>query len=180
MVVELILYQMGNLIFIILITSDYIEDNPDANFDNPENAPSSGQILHDMYEHHVMVLVAIVFFQSFIVAALTEELSKYFGFWMVEHTDYMPEETVKDIIRSEDAVADENSAIGIDQVNQPVYSRDIHSRAAAVRIGLITAAAGFACSENLMYTLGVGMSAKQGESHYLDLFIIGNHISSTL
>lgn len=164
MVAEVIINQIGNLFFIVVITKDYIEDNPDADFDNPENAPSTGDILKDLYEHHVMVLVAIVFFQSFIVAAFTEELSKYFGFWMVEHTDYMPEETVKDIIRSEDSDTTEDSAIGIDQINQPVHDRGIHSRAAAIRVGLISTAAGFACSENLMYTLGVGMSAKQGKN----------------
>jgi RsiW-degrading membrane proteinase PrsW (M82 family) len=87
------------------------------------------------------------FLNSFVVAALVEELAKYLCFFMVEHPDF-PDES------SETASDDAEEAL-LPQQSQGVLqeSRSVSfvSRGAAITIAMVTTALGFACAENLMY-----------------------------
>jgi RsiW-degrading membrane proteinase PrsW (M82 family) len=146
MVVELIVGQVGELVFAMTVVVDYMQDNPDADFDEDSpNKPDATDFMNDLYQHHFLTLLAFYFFQAFVVASFVEELAKYFCFWMVEHPDYFAQQ------------GDGNAP-----------PRTIHSRAAAITVGMVSTAAGFACCENLIYSLGVGRSFKNGT--YLDIF----------
>ena len=141
---ELLVAEVGDIIFGIVAVTEYADDNPDANFDDPNAAPSPEEIAYDLQQNHLWAFVIYYAFDAFVVAGLVEELSKYFCFWMVEHPDFdgtfMTRENGRDV----------NSR------------RSIHSRAAAVTVGMVATAAGFACCENLMYALGMGRSFKKG------------------
>lgn len=144
--IETIVTTIGNLVFTFLITFQYIGDNPDADFEDSEDAPTSEEILDDIKQKHVLTIIFLLFFQSFVVAGLVEELAKYFCFWAIEHPDF-------------------DSPPSGDMENTPaqnVLPRSIHSRAAATTVGMVSTAAGFACCENLMYSLGLSKSFKLG------------------
>jgi len=86
---------------------------------------------------HVGIFVVFVFLNAYLVAALVEELSKYFGFWMLEHPDLMD---AKDIVfLTEDG----------QEIN--TNNRTLQSRGAAITIAMVAVATGFACAENLLY-----------------------------
>jgi RsiW-degrading membrane proteinase PrsW (M82 family) len=86
---------------------------------------------------HVGIFVVYVFLNAFLVAAVGEEMSKYFGFWMLEHPDLMD---AKDIVfLTEDG----------QEIN--TNNRTLQSRGAAITIAMVAVATGFACAENLLY-----------------------------
>ena len=103
----------------------------------PDMTPDNINDLAKQYaKDHIAVCAAFVFLNAFVVAALVEELSKYFGFWMIEHPDMMD---TKDIVPAE----------GSETPISP--NRTLVSRGAATTIAMVAVAAGFACSENLLY-----------------------------
>lgn len=77
---------------------------------------------------HWFVSAMRCFTQAFVVAAGSEELSKYFGFWMIE----TPDSTSK------------------------VDSRSLSSCASGITIAMVSTAVGFACCENLEYVFAAG------------------------
>ena len=72
--------------------------------------------------------------QAFIVAAMSEELTKYFGFWMVETPDTVTTE------------------------NRP--HRSSEAVAAGITASMVATATGFACCENLEYVFAAGGDAR--------------------
>jgi RsiW-degrading membrane proteinase PrsW (M82 family) len=91
---------------------------------------------------HVGIFGVFVFLNAFVVAALIEELSKYFGFWMVEHPDLMDAKDLAAVVV--DSSTDEPAPVATN-------NRTLQTRAAATTIAMVAVAAGFACSENLLY-----------------------------
>ena len=95
----------------------------------------------------IIFALLTAFLNSFVVAALVEELAKYLCFLMVEHPD-LPDES------SETAGDDAEEAL-LPQQSQGILqkSRSVSfvSRGAAITIAMVTTALGFACAENLMY-----------------------------
>lgn len=91
----------------------------------------------DFAEEHVGIFAVFVFLNAFVVAAMVEELSKYFGYYMVETPDLMDP---KELILEENAT-------------EPPPSKDksLVSQGAGITVAMVAVAAGFACSENLLY-----------------------------
>lgn len=106
----------------------------------------TGDDLHALVKQyakdHVGIFAVFVFLNAFVVAALVEELSKYFGFWMVEHPDLMDVKDLAPIVV--DSNTDEAAPVATN-------TRTLQTRAAATTIAMVAVAAGFACSENLLY-----------------------------
>ena len=92
-----------------------------------------------------MTFLTFTAFQAFVVAGVSEEFSKYFCFWMVEHPDY-PDE------RDDDGRA--------------AAEKGVHATGAAITCGMVATAAGFACAENFLYIFGEGLSVS-GEAEVL-------------
>ena len=143
MIVEMISTGLGNLVFFIAIVFEIVEDDdpqelPSADDNNPND---SLHFMQTFAERHLLTFVLYVAFQAFVVAGLTEELSKYFCFWMVEHPDY-PDE------RDDDGDA--------------LQEKGVHSTASAITCGMVATAAGFACAENFLYVFGEGLSISGG------------------
>lgn len=93
---------------------------------------------------------------AFFVASFTEEMSKYFSFWMVEHPDFL---SPADMMIT--ANASNTSALiggGTNSLptkdgsssNSPKETRSLLSKATAIMVAMVTTSLGFACCENLM------------------------------
>lgn len=159
-VVEQIVMFFVNVVFVVVIIREFVEDNPNMKLDDvPDNAKFM-LVLMDIYQKHFLTLVLLVFCYSFITAGLVEELVKYFCFWMVEHPDFL--------MTGNAATAITNPVSLPEQQPPPptpfgsVARKSIHSRAAAITVGMVATATGFACCENLLYSLGSGNSFRSG------------------
>lgn len=117
---------------------------------------------------HTWIFVISAFFSAFVVAAVTEELCKYFAFWMVEHPDFLKAEDWNAVSRNDDKSTGENSQNDIQSLVESAKNRTLKSEGAAITIAMVTASLGFACCENLMYVFsgasGTGGSLVMGES----------------
>eukprot|EP00588_Corethron_pennatum_P027664 CAMPEP_0194325000 /NCGR_PEP_ID=MMETSP0171-20130528/28978_1 /TAXON_ID=218684 /ORGANISM="Corethron pennatum, Strain L29A3" /LENGTH=613 /DNA_ID=CAMNT_0039084007 /DNA_START=57 /DNA_END=1895 /DNA_ORIENTATION=+ len=85
--------------------------------------------------------VISMFLNAFVVAALSEELCKYFAYWMVEHPDFLDDDEREEL---ELAQSDERL---------PSPGRSPSSRGTGITVAMVAAALGFTCCENLEYVL---------------------------
>ena len=194
LVVEMVLDLLGEIIFSIVMTNEYIDDHPEIlTTDDDTMMNRNGPFTNvDTFKHlgqeHYITLLVYLFFKAVIVAALVEEMTKYFCFWMVEHPDFiygsarhvneeLGEEgafcntgnaSASNLNVSEDGLtcnhitpptSPSESAIS----NMPRFrprKKPLHTTAgAAITVGMIATAAGFSCSENLMYVFSQGSVA---------------------
>eukprot|EP00970_Alexandrium_tamarense_P015527 scaffold5199_cov199-Alexandrium_tamarense.AAC.22 len=114
-----------------------------------------------------------VFINSFVVAALCEELVKYFGYWMVVVPDLLPQEQRVNLAsrNATDASNTEESEEDLDtnQNNQLQPRKSAVSTGNAITVAMVSVALGFACCENLIYifvysppSLGMGKILTRG------------------
>jgi RsiW-degrading membrane proteinase PrsW (M82 family) len=115
------------------------------------------QAMKDFAMKYQGIFVVYVFVNSFVVAAVVEEMVKYFGYWMVVVPDLLPAS------RSNPAslATSYNSNGNEDENSRPLKSA--RSTGAGITVAMVSVALGFACCENLMYifvysppSLGVG------------------------
>jgi RsiW-degrading membrane proteinase PrsW (M82 family) len=137
MIVSSILGFISYVILVIGISNDINEAM------SPEQMK---QVASDFAKEHVGIFAVFVFLNAFLVAALVEEICKYFGYYMVETPDILDP---NDLIL--DTVSDDIQPGGQEDGVNPVVPRSRLSRAAAITVAMIAVASGFACSENLLY-----------------------------
>ena len=90
--------------------------------ENIEDPSVAKEFMRDFQKEHLLLLCVFMFLNAFVVAALVEEVVKYFGFWMVEHPDFEDSRVVS-----------------------------LESRGAGITVAMVATALGFACCENLLY-----------------------------
>ena len=130
-VYEMLVASILNIVAYTVIFLGIVDDiTPDMTHENIND------LAKQYAKDHLAVCAIFVFFNAFVVAGLVEELSKYFGFWMVEHPDMMD---TKDIVPAEGSET------------PTIPNRTLISRGSATTIAMVAVAAGFACSENLLY-----------------------------
>lgn len=100
--------------------------------------------LKDFAMKYQGIFIVYVFINSFIVAAVTEEMVKYFGYWMVVTPDLLPEN------RSSVPSSSYNSSDEHDEENT-APKKSARSTGAGITVAMVSVALGFACCENLMY-----------------------------
>lgn len=99
----------------------------------------------------IWVLAIAAFLNAFIVAALVEEVCKYFGFWMVVHPDLLiPNDGDPDHKEGEETnlILDQTAA---QSTATTAERQSLKSLGAGITIAMVTTAVGFACCENFMY-----------------------------
>lgn len=102
---------------------------------------------------HPMIYTVYLFVASFFLAALVEELCKYFGYRMVDHPDFHSKSEVEDAMECHEDDREELRAPSFaDQDSSH------QSKAAAITVCMVTVAVGFACCENLIYIFIYGGS----------------------
>jgi len=109
--------------------------------------------------------------QSFVIAALTEELVKFYIFRAVEHPDFNQEVLLANgnPVNTPANTAVPASLLGLarGRIND---TRTVRGRSAAITIAMICVALGFACAENLCYVFSSGMQGSAAEQ-FLILFV---------
>ncbi len=94
---------------------------------------------------HQWIFIIYYFLNAFVVAALVEETAKYFAFWSMEHPDFLE--------------------ISPPPNRRTSLHRSRESYGAAITVGMVAAATGFACCEDLGYVFSPSSTVQDGESN---------------
>jgi hypothetical protein len=104
-------------------------------------------------KEHPFIYTIYLFIYAFFLAAMIEELAKYFGFRMVEHPDFLSRRNLEEAAECE-CVDDEEEES--DEQDFSDQDRSLQSRGAAITVSMVAASLGFACCENLIYIFVYG------------------------
>ena len=153
---EWLISLVWGIVFYILIIFDIGLEMPNGS--EPAGGTDANKWIIAYLQSHVWLFAIAVFFNAFVVAALVEELCKYFAFWMVEHPDFMDEEDWNSAVTSNESNGESNlrgqdiSILTKTQMQvQSAKDKSLKSKGAAITIAMVTVSLGFACCENLMY-----------------------------
>jgi RsiW-degrading membrane proteinase PrsW (M82 family) len=116
---ELIVSALFGILLNVIVVVIAIAEHDTAEL--PTSADSAREFAKEFQQDHLWLFAIFTFLNAFVVAALIEEVTKYFGFFMVEHPDL------------EDGRATRLS------------------RGAGITVAMVATALGFACCENLLY-----------------------------
>ena len=107
---------------------------------------------------HPIVYTVYLFITSFVLAAMIEELCKYFGYRMVEHPDFLSRQNLEEAAECHEEGNDEEEEEGEagEQQEFPEQDRTFKSRGAAITVAMVATSLGFACCENLVYVFVYG------------------------
>lgn len=112
--------------------------------------------LHTFFEKNIYVGVIIgELINAFLVAAVTEELTKYLVYRCILHPDLMVDEDWLDD-NDEIAAADIETASRHKHQSIAADARDYCGRAACITIAMVCTAVGLACAENVVYVYLAG------------------------
>mmetsp|Transcript_12531 Transcript_12531/g.27671 ORF Transcript_12531/g.27671 Transcript_12531/m.27671 type:complete len:349 (-) Transcript_12531:330-1376(-) len=129
-----------------------------------------------LYFHADHLLLFDIFnqlIQSFVIAALTEELVKFYIFRTVEHPDLNQEVWLANGRPNRDLETPgslESSGAPASLGMGRTDTRTIRGRAASITIAMICVALGFACAENLCYVFQSGITGNAAQQ-FLVLFV---------
>jgi len=104
---------------------------------------------------HPIFYTIYIAITAFLLAALIEELSKYFGYRMVEHPDFLSKQEMDEAMTVDVAPTDEDEEEGSNQrqerINYSNQRQSFQAQGAAITLAMICVAMGFTCCENLVY-----------------------------
>jgi RsiW-degrading membrane proteinase PrsW (M82 family) len=102
---------------------------------------------------HPFIYTFYLFITSFMLAAMIEEVCKYFGYRMVDHPDFHSREQMEEAMKGQEEDGMQQTATSF--ANQ---DRTFQSRGAAITVSMVAVGSGFACCENLVYIFIYGGS----------------------
>ena len=114
--------------------------------DEPTGVGGIDQLKPSIVRENAWLGVLAVLLNAFVVAAMVEELCKYFGYWMVEHPDLLNDGELANGGGS-------CGAGGAEAQGGGAVRRDLNSRGVGITAGMVATAIGFSCCENLKYVL---------------------------
>lgn len=130
----------------------------EVGFGSLDGTRDSKEVIRTLIKDNIWLGVVFALLNAFIVASLTEELCKYFGFWMVEHpdTDASNDNATLSVPASGAADEEGNKEFSIDDNDDDGEGaaqarRSLNSRGVAITIAMVCTSVGFACCENLKY-----------------------------
>jgi RsiW-degrading membrane proteinase PrsW (M82 family) len=114
------------------------------------------QAAKEVVLHYPAIFVLYNFLNAFVVAALVEEMVKYFGYRMVVTPDLLPGDAAPAPAGPDGAGAGPHGAeAGPDGAEAGLVdgsaAKGLASTGAGVTVAMVSTALGFACCENLMY-----------------------------
>lgn len=124
--------------------------------DDTTDGDASDDAATNVSQHTPIWLLAIAtFLNAFAVAAMVEEISKYFGYWMVEHPDLaLPKERSSEGDRKNDASSGDGNGATTPE------PRTMKSLGAGITVAMVATAVGFATCENFLYVFVYSRSAE--------------------
>eukprot|EP00592_Proboscia_alata_P024022 CAMPEP_0194448198 /NCGR_PEP_ID=MMETSP0176-20130528/129435_1 /TAXON_ID=216777 /ORGANISM="Proboscia alata, Strain PI-D3" /LENGTH=715 /DNA_ID=CAMNT_0039275143 /DNA_START=36 /DNA_END=2183 /DNA_ORIENTATION=- len=161
------------LLFIIYVAITEYSSLSDAV--NDASAAGNQTITFMSNQTHPLVVILYLVMNSFALAALVEELCKYFGYFMLEHPDFISMYNLNSAVRSNrihtkermerhdtalqiiESSSSESSASDCEweternTSNRSEMPRTITSMACGITVAMVCVATGFACCENLLY-----------------------------
>ncbi|KAK1736614.1 hypothetical protein QTG54_012636 [Skeletonema marinoi] len=139
MIFELVVSIITGLISMVAMIFILVEDSEllDKLQTDPKHA------MKDLAVGHPALFIFSLFLNAFVIAALCEEMIKYFGYWMVVTPDLLPQK------RSNDA----NNGNGENTPN----TKSVRSTGSGITVAMCSVALGFACCERPRRTRGVGI-----------------------
>ena len=123
--------------------------------DESGGTPSYRQFLQVFGEEHPFIYTVYLFLNAFFLAAMIEELAKYFGFRMVEHPDFFSRREVEEMAEVNNN-SDDGDVESRELAELPEQNRSFLSRGAAITVSMVAVSLGFACCENLIYIFVYG------------------------
>jgi RsiW-degrading membrane proteinase PrsW (M82 family) len=105
---------------------------------------------------HPFVYTVYLFVNAFFLAAMIEELSKYFGYRMVDHPDFLTKRALDEASETYYHDEEEEGQRSDDAPDFSQQDRSLKSRGAAITVSMVAATLGFACCENLIYIFVYG------------------------
>ena len=105
---------------------------------------------------HPIIYTLYLLVTSFVLAALIEEICKYFGFRMVDHPDFYSEAEVEKAMEAMEDLDDNKQQKEPSVTSFPNQNRSLRSRGAAITVSMVAVGIGFACCENLVYVFLYG------------------------
>mmetsp|Transcript_14771 Transcript_14771/g.22217 ORF Transcript_14771/g.22217 Transcript_14771/m.22217 type:complete len:676 (-) Transcript_14771:39-2066(-) len=144
MIFELVVSIVTGLISMVAMIFILVEDSEllDKLQTDPKHA------MKDLAVAHPALFIFSLFLNAFVIAALCEEMIKYFGYWMVVTPDLLPQK------RSNDT----NNENGGNTPN----TKSVRSTGSGITVAMCSVALGFACCENLLYVFGYTPSQSLG------------------
>ncbi|KAL7547802.1 hypothetical protein ACHAWF_011073 [Thalassiosira exigua] len=143
---EMIVSTLGSVLMFVLATIIIASDSQLAN--DLASDPKKG--MEEIFVNFPALFVFMEFVNAFLVAALVEEMVKYFGYRMVVTPDLLPKGRYTPTTGNSTGSTSESR---------------VKSTGSGVTVAMVSVALGFACCENLMYvfvyappTLGVQIS----------------------
>ena len=102
---------------------------------------------------HPVFYTMVIFIESFVVAALIEELAKYFGYRMVEHPDFLSKDELEEaeLIIHEEHEEEEDIQVPTTRPDYVHQQQSAQAQGAAVTLAMVCVAMGFTCCENFAY-----------------------------
>ena len=158
-----LLILVGSISYFVLVFDIVAESS-----EQQPNADPKQYMIHYLHSH-VWLFAIAVFVNAFVIAALCEELCKYFSFWMCPHPDLMSEADWNEI--DESCSEEESSVNGNDKSSElnliqtlaeDAKGREPKSMGMAITVAMVTTALGFACCENLLYVFKGASGASLG------------------
>lgn len=124
---EMVISTFANLV--ILVVGAIVVSSDDQIMSELETHSDSDtkQAIKDIVVNYPAIFIVLIFIQAFVVAALVEEMVKYFGYRMVVTPDLLTQ-----------------------SVNESP-PKSMRSTGAGITVAMVSVALGFACCENLMY-----------------------------
>jgi RsiW-degrading membrane proteinase PrsW (M82 family) len=118
-----------------------------------EGSPSYRDYIHVFGQDHPFIITIYLFINAFFLAATIEELSKYFGFRMVEHPDFLSR---RDLQEAAECYTENDEEEDQEEHSFPEQDRSLQSRGAAITVAMVAVSLGFGCCENLVYIFVYG------------------------
>lgn len=141
-------------------------------------------ILQGFFDRQPVGRIIYILLSSFIFAGLVEELSKYFGFVMVDHPDFCSEHELSKAkstistqlrrsrsVQSDDVESSVESSYNSEQevpdaiasFEPSMQNRSLSSIRAGVTVAMVSVALGFSCCENILHIFVYNRSSLQSQ-----------------
>ena len=170
MLVSILLQFIVGVLMVVMeyeFIASYNDSGQDNNVDPQTQGPTISDISKQFAHDYPWIMSIYLFMNAFVVAAMIEELCKYFGFKMLRHPDLEQSELERKDYNTF-GLDEDTSILSTGSANleeRALQSRIVSSKSqgAAITVAMVAAATGFACCENLVYVFSYSGGSLENE-----------------
>lgn len=120
---------------------------------------------------HPVIYSIYLFIASYFLAALVEEICKYFGYRMMEHPDFLGRKDLEDAAQAGVVVSEEDETPSTDKgarrVSFPHHGLSLEAQGANITVAMVCVALGFSLCEDLVYVF-----LYNGSSVHMEVYVM--------